>query len=168
MSSIVAGFAQDALSSWNDTAAKKAIVDFVAAVKAAGITPAERIAVFDNDGTLWSEQPMYFQAFFIVDRIKALAPAASRVDRDGAVRRRAEGRRTWRFGRGREGPDGDDHGHARRHDHRRVRADREGLDCDRESHIGKLVRGLDEGPERGWVIVDMKSDWKRVYGFEEP
>jgi haloacid dehalogenase-like hydrolase len=39
------------------------------------VAPAERIAVFDNDGTLWSEQPMYFQAFFVFDRIKALAPA---------------------------------------------------------------------------------------------
>jgi phosphoglycolate phosphatase-like HAD superfamily hydrolase len=39
------------------------------------VAPAERIAVFDNDGTLWSEQPMYFQAFFILDRVKALAPS---------------------------------------------------------------------------------------------
>jgi hypothetical protein len=38
------------------------------------VPPAERIAVFDNDGCLWSEQPMYFQAFYIFDRIKALAP----------------------------------------------------------------------------------------------
>jgi hypothetical protein len=67
-------FAADPLPSWNDTPSKKAIVDFVAQVDAAGIPPAERIAVFDNDGTLWSEQPMYFQAFFIFDRIKALAP----------------------------------------------------------------------------------------------
>ena len=34
---------------------------------------------------------------------------------------------------------------------------------DRESHIGQLVRGLDEGPKRGWVIVDMKNDWKAIY-----
>lgn len=68
------GLAQDALPSWNDTAAKQAVVDFVAQVDAAGIPPAERIAVFDNDGTLWGEQPMYFQAFFIFDRIRALAP----------------------------------------------------------------------------------------------
>ena len=72
----------EALASWNDGAAKAAIVEFVAAVTAEGgpdfVPAAERIAVFDNDGTLWSEQPMYFQLAFavdrIIDRIKALAP----------------------------------------------------------------------------------------------
>ena len=66
------------LPSWNDTATKAAIVDFVAKVTTEGspdfVPPAERIATFDNDGCLWSEQPMYFQAFYIFDRIKALAP----------------------------------------------------------------------------------------------
>jgi phosphoglycolate phosphatase-like HAD superfamily hydrolase len=70
--------AADPLSSWNDGAAKKAIVEFVAKVTKEGspdfVPPAERIATFDNDGTLWAEQPMYFQAFFILDRIKQLAP----------------------------------------------------------------------------------------------
>lgn len=69
--------AQDPLPSWMDTEPKKAITSFVAKATTAGadfVPPAERIAVFDNDGTLWSEQPMYFQAFFIFDRIKALAP----------------------------------------------------------------------------------------------
>jgi len=70
--------AQDALPSWNDTAPKKAITAFVEKVTKAGspdfVPPAERIATFDNDGCLWSEQPMYFQAIFIFDRIKALAP----------------------------------------------------------------------------------------------
>ncbi len=73
-----AAFAADPLPSWNDTAPKNAIIAFVEKVSAAGspdfVPPAERIAVFDNDGTLWSEQPMYFQAFFIFDRIKQLAP----------------------------------------------------------------------------------------------
>lgn len=70
--------AADPLPSWNDTAPKQALVTFVGKVTKEGSTdfvaPAERIAVFDNDGCLWSEQPMYFQAFFIFDRIKALAP----------------------------------------------------------------------------------------------
>lgn len=70
--------AQDPLPSWSDTAPKEAITVFVESVTKEGsadfVPPAERIAVFDNDGTLWSEQPMYFQAFFIFDRIKALAP----------------------------------------------------------------------------------------------
>ena len=66
------------LVSWNDGAAKKAIVEFVAAGHARGepdfVPAAERIAVFDNDGTLWAEQPIYFQLAFAIDRVKALAP----------------------------------------------------------------------------------------------
>jgi phosphoglycolate phosphatase-like HAD superfamily hydrolase len=70
--------ADNPLSSWNDTATKKAILGFVEKVTTEGspdfVPIPERIAVFDNDGTLWSEQPMYFQLFFALDRIKALAP----------------------------------------------------------------------------------------------
>ena len=65
------------LPSWNEGTARKAILDFVAKTTQQGsdfVPPAERIAVFDNDGTLWSEQPMYFQLAFALDRIKALAP----------------------------------------------------------------------------------------------
>ncbi|HKY00671.1 MAG TPA: HAD family hydrolase [Steroidobacteraceae bacterium] len=73
-----AGQAADVLPSWNDTASRQAIVRFVERVTTAGsadFVPApERIAVFDNDGTLWSEQPIYNQVAFIVDRVKALAP----------------------------------------------------------------------------------------------
>ena len=68
----------DPLSSWNDGKAKQSIIEFVAKVAKQGspdfVPPAERIAVFDNDGTLWSEQPMYFQLIFAIDRVKALAP----------------------------------------------------------------------------------------------
>ena len=70
--------AQDPLPSWNDGHAKSRIVAFVSAVTdPAGkdfVPPAERIAVFDNDGTLWSEQPVYVQLAFAVDRVRALAP----------------------------------------------------------------------------------------------
>jgi phosphoglycolate phosphatase-like HAD superfamily hydrolase len=69
--------AQDPLPSWNDGAAKKAITEFVSkATKTGGpefVEPRERIAVFDNDGTLWSEQPIYVQFAFAMDRVKALA-----------------------------------------------------------------------------------------------
>jgi phosphoglycolate phosphatase-like HAD superfamily hydrolase len=72
------GKAQDLLSSWNDTAPKKAIISFVDRVTKQGspefVPPAERIATFDNDGTLWAEQPIYFQVAFALDRVKALAP----------------------------------------------------------------------------------------------
>lgn len=65
------------LASWNEGPAKSAIVDFVRSVtnEGDGFVPAEdRIAVFDNDGTLWSEQPVYFQLRFMIDRVKQLAP----------------------------------------------------------------------------------------------
>ena len=69
--------AQEPLPSWNDTAPKKAIVAFVEQVTKEGspeFVPVEqRIATFDNDGTLWAEQPIYFQFAFAIDRIKALA-----------------------------------------------------------------------------------------------
>jgi hypothetical protein len=70
--------AADPLPSWNDTAPKKAIVAFVERVTKQGspdlVPVPERIATFDNDGTLWAEQPMYIQGLFLVDRVKALAP----------------------------------------------------------------------------------------------
>jgi phosphoglycolate phosphatase-like HAD superfamily hydrolase len=70
--------AADPLPSWRDGRTKQAIVDFVKQVTAKGgpkfVPPADRIAVFDNDGTLWAEQPMYFQLAFALDRVKALAP----------------------------------------------------------------------------------------------
>ncbi|WP_297971309.1 HAD family hydrolase [uncultured Amaricoccus sp.] len=67
----------DPLPSWNDGPTKQAIVAFVQAATAEGgpgfIAPDDRIATFDNDGTLWSEQPMYFQGMFVNDRIRAMA-----------------------------------------------------------------------------------------------
>src|SRR6478672_2432614 len=68
----------DPLPSWNDGAARKAIVDFVRRVTQQGgpdfVQPSERIATFDNDGTLWSEKPVPFQLMFASERVKALAP----------------------------------------------------------------------------------------------
>ena len=68
----------DPLASWKDGIAKRAILDFVEKVTTENsptfVSPADRIAVFDNDGTLWVEQPLYVQAFFVFDRIRALAP----------------------------------------------------------------------------------------------
>ena len=68
----------DPLPSWNDGSAKQSIVSFVKATTTEGgsqfVPPAERIVTFDNDGTLWAEQPMYFQQIFALERVKALAP----------------------------------------------------------------------------------------------
>jgi phosphoserine phosphatase len=76
LSSTVVG-AQQVLLSWNDTQSKRDIVSFVERATQASspdyVVPSARIAVFDNDGTLWSEQPMYVQVAFMMDRVKALA-----------------------------------------------------------------------------------------------
>ena len=68
----------DPLPSWNEGKTKQAILEFVTRVTNQAspdfVTPAERIATFDNDGTLWAEQPIYFQVQFALDRVKALAP----------------------------------------------------------------------------------------------
>ena len=67
----------ETLPSWNEGPTKKSIVQFVKDVSAIGspkfVPQAERIAVFDNDGTLWAEQPMYSQLAFVIDRVKAMA-----------------------------------------------------------------------------------------------
>ena len=74
----VVSAAQDPLPSWNSGAVKTSILSFVQKVTTEGtadfVPPAERIAAFDNDGTLWAEQPIYFQVQFALDQVKALSP----------------------------------------------------------------------------------------------
>ncbi len=71
--------AEDPLPSWNEGTVKQSLLSFVERVTREGgldfIPQAQRIATFDNDGTLWAEQPIYFQFQFALDRVKALAPA---------------------------------------------------------------------------------------------
>jgi len=78
LAGLVTTYAEDPLPSWNDTAPKRSIVSFVEKVTKEGspdfVPPAERIATFDNDGTLWAEQPLYFQFLFALDRVRVLAP----------------------------------------------------------------------------------------------
>lgn len=79
MAAFVSGSAAaEPLPSWNDGPAKRAILEFVAAVTEEGgndyVAPEDRIAAFDNDGTLWVEYPMYTQVLFAFDRVKQLAP----------------------------------------------------------------------------------------------
>lgn len=74
----ISASSKDPLPSWNEGMAKKSIIDFVIKTTRPGsadfIPAPERIACFDNDGTLWSEQPVYFQLTFVMDRIKSMAP----------------------------------------------------------------------------------------------
>src|SRR6476619_8113791 len=76
--SLPGAFADEPLASWNDTASKSAIISFIQKVTKEGspdfVPPAERIATFDNDGTLWAEQPMYFQLLFALHRVGVVAP----------------------------------------------------------------------------------------------
>jgi phosphoserine phosphatase len=76
----LSGLPMTPLPSWNATPTKQAILDFVVAVTTPGhpdyVPPSERIATFDNDGTLWCEQPMQMQFFFLVDQIRAISSSA--------------------------------------------------------------------------------------------
>jgi len=85
----------DPLPSWRDTKAKSDVIAFVEAVSdpASGdyVTPSARIAVFDNDGTLWSEQPLYFQLLFALDRLRDLAATDPSILTSEALKAAAEG-----------------------------------------------------------------------------
>ena len=125
----------DPLPSWNDGSAKRPSSISSSGSRRQGgpdFVPVEqRIAMFDNDGTLWSEQPMYVQVAFALDRVKALAPQQPGMEDQAAVQggaeRGPEGARRVR----REGPRRAHHGHPCGHDDRGVRQDRQRLARDR-------------------------------------
>ena len=82
--------AEDLLPSWADTAPKQAILDFVARVSESNgddfVPEQDRLAVFDNDGTLWPECPMPFQIAFVVDEVKRLATEQPELAKDPMVK----------------------------------------------------------------------------------
>lgn len=85
----------DPLPSWNDTDAKDRIMEFVASITDPDaetyVTPADRVAVFDNDGTLWAEQPVYFQLYYAMDRIARMADADPSILTSDVLRAAADG-----------------------------------------------------------------------------
>jgi hypothetical protein len=85
----------DPLPSWNDGAARARIVAFVQAVTESGgkdfVLPADRIAVFDNDCTLWSDQPMHFQLAFAIDRAKAMVTRSPALAKQPVMKAAATG-----------------------------------------------------------------------------
>jgi len=87
--------AADPLPSWANTEAKTAIIDFVTRVTDPSspdyVTPADRIATFDNDGTLWSEQPVYVQGLFAIDRLREMAAEDGSILTSDALRAAARG-----------------------------------------------------------------------------
>jgi phosphoglycolate phosphatase-like HAD superfamily hydrolase len=97
----------DPLPSWREGPRKRALLDFVTAVTREGsadyVHPSARIAVFDNDGTLWVEQPAYAQLLFILDRIRALAPANPAWQQDAVFRAAIAGDLHGVMGGGNEG-----------------------------------------------------------------
>jgi hypothetical protein len=99
------GARADPLPSWNDHLAKRAIISFVKRVTKEGtadfVPLAGRIAVFDNDGTLWSEQPIYFQFAFALARVKELVPQHPEWKTQQQV-----GARGWHQGAGGGGGEG--------------------------------------------------------------
>ncbi|MDR8397794.1 hypothetical protein NE850_15715 [Paraburkholderia sp. USG1] len=191
------------LASWNDTVTKRSIVDFVTLVTTPEsrdfIPRADRIAVFDNDGTLWPEQPAPVQLVFALQRVKTVAgrhpewkrqepfrsilkgnlrnvaaggDAGSLRVVDGAAKPlaidRVIGRRpVIAFGNA----DGDapmlewtsagDGPRLAALVHH-TDAERE-YQYDRASKSGKLDKALDEAAAKGWLVVDMKDDWKTVF-----
>ena len=85
----------DPLPSWNEGAAKKAIVEFVQTTTTPGspnfVPPAERIATFDQDGTLWVEHPIYAQVMYCLDHVPARGQGEARTRQGRAVQDRAVG-----------------------------------------------------------------------------
>ena len=112
----------DPLPSWNDGATKQSIVSFVAAVTREGssdfVPVPQRVATFDNDGTLWVEHPMYVQMAFALDRLKAMAPLHPEWKRPAALQGGAGRRHEGHGGGRRTRPRGSVNGGACRHDER--------------------------------------------------
>jgi phosphoglycolate phosphatase-like HAD superfamily hydrolase len=99
--------AQTPLPSWNDGPSRHAILEFVDAVTKEGgpdyVAPSDRIAVFDNDGTLWSEQPMYFELIFALDQLKLMAPQHPEWSQEQPYKAAIEGDRETLAAAGKEG-----------------------------------------------------------------
>jgi len=148
MSIVSAVAAADPLPAWRDGKVKQAIVRFVEEVTQKGgtafIPPAERIAVFDNDGMLWVEQPMYVQLAFALDRIKALAPAHPEWKDKQPFKAAVEG------------------------DLRTVAAGGEHalLELLMATHAGMTTDEFAQTVE-DWTVAYMKKDWRRVFPFEK-
>jgi len=155
--------AADPLSSWAEGPAKLAIVQFVQSVTEKDgkdyAPPEERIATFDNDGTLCVEYPLYTQLLFASDRVKELAPKHPEWKTKQPFKALLEGdMQMIEYTTGAEG---------RRlglflHHTDGVRE----FAYDRKSYVGTLDKALGQAEANGWIIVDMKNDWKRVFAFE--
>jgi hypothetical protein len=172
--------AADPLPSWNDGPAKKGILTFIAKVTKEGspdfLPLAERIAVHDNDGTLWPENPMPFQAAFAIDELNRRILTEPKLASDPMGQAALAGD----FAKLLEGEhfDGLMRVLALTHAGMTIDAFRDAVEAwftsarhprygrpyDAETKsTGKLVEALKEAPRRGWIVVDMKRDWKTIF-----
>jgi phosphoserine phosphatase len=134
----------DPLPSWNATATEAAILDFVERVTdpASGdfVPEVQRIAVFDNDGTLWSEQPLYFQALYALDQLREKAAADPSILTSALLRAAAEGDMETVMAGGQEGL----------------------IEILNVSHSGTTVEAF-QADARAWLTTATHPTTRRVY-----
>jgi hypothetical protein len=168
-----AGAQTDPLPSWNDGTTKQSVFTFVQTVTDRAspqfVPPEQRIATFDNDGTLWAEQPIYFQLAFVLDRVKALAPQHPEWKTRQAFKAVLDSDMTAVAASGQKSMIEmllATHTGMTTEEFTKSVEDWIEWAYDRRSHIGRLDKALDEAKGRGWTVVDMKADWKKIFAFE--
>jgi hypothetical protein len=169
----------DPLPSWNDGRARQSILAFVEKVTTEGapdfVPPAERIATFDNDGTLWPSHPMYTQLAFALDRIKALAPQHPEWKNKQLFKGVLDNDLEALAAAGEKGMVElvmASHAGMSTAEFEAVVTD--WLDKARHPRFKRRYTELayqpmlvmEEAKKKGWVVISMKDDWKRIFGFE--
>ncbi len=149
LASLTTTQAQDPLPSWNDGPNKQAIVDFVTKTTTAGspdfVPPEERIATFDQDGTLWVEHPIYTQVMYCLERVPALVKAKPELAKVAPFNTvldllHGDAEREYAYGPATGLPD---------------------------TKVGTFTQALyDEAKKDGWNVISMKHDWKTIFAFE--
>jgi hypothetical protein len=147
----IATAADDPLPSWHEGTTKRAIVDFVQRVTTPGgpdfVPVPERIATFDNDGTLWAEQPIYFQLAFAFDRVKAKAPEHPEWQEQEPFKSFLAGDLKGALAGGAQAL----------------------VQLVMVSHAGMMTDEFVQtvkdwlATARGWTVVNMKSDWQTIF-----
>jgi hypothetical protein len=168
-----AGAQTDPLPSWNDGTTKQSVFTFVQTVTDRAspqfVPPEQRIATLDNDGTLWAEQLIYFQLAFVLDRVKTLAPQHPERKTRQPFKAVLDADMTAVAASGQKGMIEmllATHTGMTTEEFTKSIEDWTEWAYDRRSHIGRLDKALDEAKGRGWTVVDMKADWKKIFAFE--
>jgi hypothetical protein len=153
----------DPLPSWNDGAAKQAIVEFVKATTTERspkfVLPPGRIATFDQDGTLWVEHPVYTQVVYCLDRVPAVVKARPELAKVEPFKTVLSGNR-------------EAIAKLSMNDLMKIlAATLSGMsvdDFEAEAKVGTFTPALaDEAKSKGWIVISMKDDWKRIFAFDQ-